>query len=277
MLEVSRKKIFVMISFLITIVLVYWGYHQGNIYPSLKTSSVGLEVFYLVSGCANFLPLYIFFAFLTSNFLSENFHKNKYNNFKNSIVSRTGYKKRFKSEIQLVLVSSFILRVLLSVIILLFIDLFLVNVNISFSGDITRFPFSFFALNSNSAVSLIVFIIYSGIGFSIMSLFMYSLIPFIKNLYVYKVSGVLASIIFVMIPAFIGNIVNNFTGLNSFIRTGFLYIFYSAGLLCPGIEVLNANPPVLVNHVYFFTSCFGFLFLSVILLYIGYKKERKNG
>lgn len=234
-------------------------------------------MFYTFNGCGLFLPFYIFLAFLSNNFLLDNFYKNKQTKFQNFIITREGHKKRMIKEIKLVLIFSFLLRIILHFIVFFTISEFYAKIKLIHVGDISYYPETFFAFSNNSVVSFFLFILYSSIGFSIFSLFLYSIMDFIKNQYIYKASGVLLSVLLVIIPAFLGNIFFAEAGPRCYLETSFMYLIYSAGLLCPGIEVLKVNSYYLANNIYFLISSISFLLISILLISIGYKQRRANG
>ena len=234
-------------------------------------------MFYTFNGCAIFLPFYVFLAFISNNFLLDNFYKNRQTKFQNFIITRVGQKERIKYEIKTVLISSFIIRILLHIIVFLVIDIHFSPIVLNHTGDISYYPETFFALSSNSTLSFFLFILYSSIGFSIFSLLIYSLIDFIKNQYIYKASGVLASILLVVLPAFVGNIFLPGSNPYCYFETTFLYLIYSGGLLCPGIEVLKVNSYFFANNIYFLICSISFILISTTLIKIGYKRRIKNG
>lgn len=274
--EFRNKKIFTIVIILMAIVLINFCYNVGQ-YGDFSSNKVGLKMFYDFNGCALFLPFYILLAFLTNNIISDNFSKYRKNKFSNFIITREGKKNRIKKEIKLIIISSIVVRLLLHLIVFIIINDHFADITFNYMKDPSYYPETFFAFSSDSLVSFAFYILYSCIGFSALSLFLYSLIDIIKNQYIYKVTGVLVSIIFVMLPAFIGNIWLANAGPRCYIQTGFLYSFYSAGLLSPGLEVLKVNSNMVTNHIYFYVSLIGFIFISFILIRITYNRSKKYG
>ena len=182
MADVKRKRNFAIVTVMVTIAIIYWcfNFYADGIYGS-NHSTAGLSMYYTINSFGNFLPFYIFLFFLATNFLPTNYYKNKYSKFNNFIITRVGNKKRMKYEIKSVLIGSFIFRLLLHVLVLIVINYFFVKIQFSFHNDPSYYPNGFFAFSSSSVISLIIYILYSSIGFSIFSLFIYSLIFFIKN------------------------------------------------------------------------------------------------
>lgn len=276
MRELKNKWIFAIVTVLITIALIQFCYNS-NEFSSINLKNVGLEIFYTFNGCAVFLPFYVFLAFLANAYALDNFYKYKQTKFQNFIITRIGEKERTKQEIKTVLITSFVIRIVLHLLVTLVISIKYAPIMLNHTGDPSYYPETFFALSNNSILSFALFILYSSIGFAIFSLFLYSLIDFIKNQYVYKASGVLMSVLLVILPAFIGNIFLPGSNPHCYFETGFLYLIYSAGLLCPGIEVLKVNSYFLVNNIYFFINSISFIIISIGLICFSYKRRVKNG
>ncbi len=278
MKELSNKKIFFIAVFILMYIFIQIGYVIMS-FDKLPNAvgKVGLEFFYRLNGHSLYLPFYILLGFLINNIIDTNYHKNKYTTFQNFIVERTKYKNRLKQEITNVLVVSFFVRLAIHIFTFIIINFSCCKIRLNFTGDPSYYPDSFFAFSNNSVISFFIYIIYSCIGFSILSLFLYSLIPFIKNLYVYKISGILVSVLGVMIPALIGNIYISKVGKLDLIGNIITNIFNSGGLLSPGIESFTGVITIFDKHAMYFLACFGYLALTAILLLYRYKRERKNG
>ncbi len=276
MTEVKNKRKFIIATILITYFIVFlcYNFYADGFYKS-NSSTYGLSMFYTINSFSNFLPFYIYLGFLATNFIPSQYYKNKYSKFQKFIITRVTNKVRTKYEIKKVLIYSFIFRILLHILVFFIINTFFVEINFSFYKDPSYYPDGFFALSSNCFLSFILFIIYSSIGFSVFSLFIYSLIYYIRNFYVYKVSGIIMSIIGVFLPAFLGNLYLSISNNYNSLGIGLLYLIYSGNLLSPGIDTLIYRPSILTTNIYFFVSCLGYLLISLILILIRYRKERK--
>ena len=54
-------------------------------------------------------------------------------------------------------------------------------------------------------------------------------------------------------------------------------LFYSGGLISPGIESFVGITTILQRHIMFYLACLGYISLIGIFGFIKYKRERKNG
>lgn len=275
--EIKDKKIFILIIIFIVYGLVALGYKiMGFNMLSNSEGQIGLEMFYRINGYSLFLPFYLLLSFLINNVITINYHKNKYTTFQNFIIERKTYKERYKYEVKSILIVSFCFRLFIHVVTFLIINFCFCKIGLIMTKDPSYYIDGVFAYSSNSLISFIIYVIYSCIGFSILSLFLYILIPFIKNLYVYKISGLLVGVLGTMLPALIGNIYISHFGYNMLgqIVTN---LFYSGGLISPGIESFVGVTTILQRHIMFYLACLGYISLIGIFGFIKYKRERKNG
>lgn len=278
MKEMAHKKYFFIIILIIMYLFIKLGYlSMGyNVFSSISTQ-IGLEFFYRINGATLFLPFYLLLGFLLNNILATDYYKNKYSTFQHFIVERTKYKPRIKEEIKRVLIVSLVIRLLIHLITFLIIDMNFTKISLVMTKDPTYYINAVFAYSSNSVISFIFYIIYSSIGFCVLSLFLYSLIPFIKNLYIYRISGVLLSIIGTMIPALIGNIYISYFGKLDLVGNIITNLFFSGGLISPGVDAFTGVTSGIEMHAMFFLTCLGYLSITYILIKYRYKKERANG
>ena len=278
MKELAHKKIFLIVILIIIYLFIHLGYlSMGyNLFSSISAQT-GLEFFYRINGATLFLPFYLLLGFLLNNILATDYYKNKYSSFQHFIVERTKYKPRIKEEIKRILIVSFIVRLLIHLITFFIIHINFTKISLVMTKDPTYYINAVFAYSSNSVISFKFYIIYSTIGFCILSLFLYSLIPFIKNLYIYRISGILLSIIGTMIPALIGNLYISYLGKLGLIGNIITNLFYSGGLISPGVDAFTGVTNGIEMHVMFFLNCLGYLFITCILIKYRYKRERKNG
>ena len=274
--ELRNKIIYAIVALIATIVIINYCF-ISNDYGSFNSDTIGLKMFYTLNGCGLYLPFYIFLAFLSNNIICDSFYSNKKTGFQNFIISRVGFKERKISEIKYVLLSSFLVRVALHIITVVIINCFFAKIRLIYNGNPSYFPETFFAFSNNSLISFVIFIIYSSIGFSIFSLFLYGLIDFVKNQYVYKSMGIIMSVFLVVIPAVVGNFALVNYDYQSYFEASIIYIGYAAGLLSPGIEVLKVNSLAIANNVYFFVTAISYLIIILLLVIFGSRSERKNG
>lgn len=268
MRELTSKKRVLIVSFLLIILMIYYigTYYSDGLYHN-KTN-YGAYIFYTLN---SFLPFYLLLAFLSNNLVTSIFYQNKYSKFQNMIIPRIGFKKRILYEIKTVLFSSIIVRLMIHIFTLIVIHLFFSEIH--FQGFESS---AFVALNTNATISLLLYIIYSTIGFAIFSLFLYSLIYFIKNKYIYNVSGIIIFVILAVSMALIGNALYA-NQLNVKLFNPLLEAINTLSLILPGLETSTAITSIRETHLYFGYTCIMFLIYSCILCFIGCSWTRKKG
>ena len=268
MRELTSKKKVLIVSFLLIILMIYYigTYYSDGLYHN-KTN-YGAYIFYTLN---SFLPFYLLLAFLSNNLVTSNFYQNKYSKFQNMIIPRIGFKKRILYEIKTVLFSSIIVRLMIHIFTLIVIHLFFSEIH--FQGFESS---AFVALNTNATISLLLYIIYSTIGFAIFSLFLYSLIYFIKNKYIYNVSGIIIFVILAVSMALIGNALYA-NQLNVKLFNPLLEAINTLSLILPGLETSTAITSIRETNLYFGYTCIMFLIYSCILCFIGCSWTRKKG
>ena len=279
MKEIKCKQMlltFISTLILILVTLYYlYNYWSDGIYSKFGFNK-GLNIFYIMNQGGIFLFFTLIIAFLSSNFINLVFYQNKYNDFQKYIVTRIGYKKRMIYEIKNVLTISFLLRLFIHIFLIIIIHIFYSRFVFIEYQDISFYPEGVAALFYNSKISLLLYIVYSSIGFSVFSLFMYSLIYYIKNKYIYKVSGIIIFILLVVITALIGNqlyiVFENIKFANPLLQA-----LATTSLLCPGLESFTTISTLAEVHLYFWYTIFCFLSYSLILITICYRRSRRNG
>lgn len=273
MKELTNRKSIIIISLTLVILMIFYigTYYSDGIYHN--RINCGANIFYTFN---SFLPFYLLLAFLSGNLVVSNFYQNKYSKFQNMIITRVGAKKRIFYEIKKVIYTSIIFRLLIHIISLLVIHIFFSKIHFVQHSNIEYYASSFVALSSNPTVSLILYIIYSTIGFCVFSLFIYGFIYFVKNRYVYKVSGIILYVGLVVFAAIIGNQLYVYFSDIKF-SNPFLQAINTSSLLIPGLETATSITSILETNVYSWYTCIMFLIYSGVFSFIRWKMERKNG
>ena len=268
MREMASKKKVLIVSFLLVILMIYYlgTYYSDGLYHN-KTN-YGAYIFYTLN---SFLPFYLLLAFLSNNLVTSNFYQNKYSKFQNMIIPRTGFKKRILYEMKTVLFSSIIVRLMIHIFTLIVIHLFFSEIH--FQGFESS---AFVALNTNATISLLLYIVYSTVGFAIFSLFLYSLIYFIKNKYIYNVSGIIILVVLTVSIALIGNSLYAHQ-VNVKLFNPILEAINPLSLLIPGLETSTAITSINEVNLYFGYTCIMFLIYSCIFNFIGCFIAKKKG
>lgn len=266
--------IVVLIAIIITLHYLY-HYWSDGIYSKFGYDK-GLEIFYTMNNTGLFSIFTFIIAFLSSGFINIVFYQNKYNDFQKYIITRVGYQKRLLYEIKTVVKVSFMMRFFLHVFLIVIIHLCYSRFAFTEYSDITFYYDGVAGLFGNSKVSLLLYILYSSIGFSVFSLFLYSLIYFIKNKYIYKVSGIILCVLLTISGSLIGNQLYKMFDNIKFANP-LLQAVATISLFSPGVNGFTTITTLFETHIYFWYTCFCFMIYSFIFIVIRYRRERKNG
>lgn len=274
MKELANKKITLIIILIVTVASLYYlfNYWSDGIYAKFN-SNIGLAVFYRFQ---DFIPGFLILGLLSTSLVVESFYQNRQSRFQNHIITRIGYKERIKYEVKNVVIISFIIRLLFNIFLLLIIHFFFSNIEFKEYSDVSYYASGVAELFANSKISLLLYILYSSIGFSIFSLFIYSVSYFIKNQYVFKISGIILFIGLTVLSAIIGNLLYVYFSDIKFSNL-LLQALATSSLMVPAMMGFTSITSLFETHIYFWYTCFCFIIYSGILLYIRYKLERKNG
>ena len=274
MKELANKKITLIIILVVTILLLYYlfNFWSDGLYAKFN-SNVGLELFYSFQ---DFVPNFLILGLLSTCLVAESFYQNKQSRFQNCIIARVGYKERVKYEVKNIVITSFIIRLLFNIFVLLIIHMFFSNVTFKEYSDASYYASGVVELFTNSKLSLLFYIIYSSIGFSIFSLFIYSISYFIKNQHVFKISGIVLFIGLTVLSAIIGNQLYIYFSDIKFANP-ILQALTTSSLMVPAMMGFTSITSLFETHIYFWYTCLCFIIYSAIFLYIRYKMERKNG
>lgn len=274
MKEIKNKKLTIIILLFITYLSLYFLFHywSDGIF-SRFSSDTGLKVFYRFQ---DYIPGYLIYGLLSTCLVVEIFYLNKQSKFQYFVIARVGHKDRLKYEIIQVLKTSFFVRLIFNLILLLMIHLFFSNLSFREYSDLSNYVSEVIGLYNNSKISLLLYIIYSSIGFSIFSLFIYSMSYFIKNQYIFKVSGIILFVGMTVIAAILGNQLYVYFDNIKFANP-ILEAISTVNLVTPAMNNFTTITSLFETHIYFWYSCLCFLIYSVILLYFRYNLEKKNG
>lgn len=274
MKELANKKITMIIILIVTVVSLYYlfNYWSDGLYAKFS-SNIGLELFYSFQ---DFIPCFLILGLLSTCLVVETFYQNRQSRFQNYIIARIGYKERIKYEVKSVVITSFIIRLLFNIVLLLIIHLFFSNIAFKEYSDVSYYASGVVELFTNSKISLLLYIIYSSIGFSIFSLFVYGVSYFIKNQHVFKISGIVFFIGLTVLSAIIGNQLYIYFSDIKF-SNPLLQALATSSLMVPAMMGFTSITSLFETHIYFWYTCLCFIIYSGILLFIRCKLERKNG
>lgn len=107
---------------------------------------------------------------------------------------------------------------------------------------------------SHELWNLIIFILITSLGYSIVSALLFSMQKLINNLYVYRCCGVIIGIMLVLFPALLQGYFPN---------PDFPFLFQINNLVCLGIEGVRENPFGLSYIVLYFISLCLYSFITI--------------
>lgn len=273
--EKTKKFIIPIITLIVMIGIIYYVCRDGNYKMFMHFNGIGLQLYYELQNPGFYLPFYIFILYLSANIYAIDFFRYKQTKFNNMIICRKGHKDLFFSNIKKIIISSFMFRLLCHVITLIIINYFFIP--IKFNLSVLEATDSIFHIFSHSTIlSLIIYVFYSCIGFTIFSLFMYSMIYMIKNIYVYRVFGVIAGIFGYVITSIVYSILYS-NGISEAFVQIFCYTFFTGSLLSPGLDVLGPSGLIVNVHIVTLVTFVSYLLVTTGLLAIQYKMEKKYG
>lgn len=277
-----NKIIFLFIAIISTILVTLYcfyaeGYNDWKNYL-LSTSEfsefgIPLEFYYYLQSTSHTIGFsFITFIAVTNIFATDRIIHKK-NGFCNMMKTRVGYKKYMRNELILNTIFSVIFILVLQVVMLLTIRIlvgpfdFSSMRHIDFINDTNIFT-------GSPAINLVVYVIFSIVGYTLYSNFLFTLGFFIKNVYVYRGIGIIMSILLTALPAMIFITLYRMFNFNLFMDIGSL--LFLPNLLNPGIQLLDSfymifNSP----YLNFISSCVFVSLITMILYHIGSGMEYK--
>lgn len=272
MKESHKKVMIVAIIAIIIFGLTYAFYVREHYVGFAGYEDAGLTFLYDVQNAGFYLPFFIFVSYVAA-VISIKYHKEDRNNFSYQVISRVGYKKYFFEKIKKVALTSAIFRLLCHLLLILITYLFFIRINFVLQGYEVTDP-ELYIFSGSTLLTLIIYIIYSTIGYVIYSLFIYSLSYFIKKTYVYRVLGIIFAILLYILSALLMSFLMPTIGEEA--SRVISYFFFTGSLLTPGLDILGPSINLLSIHVLTLITFVGFIAMTVLLLYRRYKKESKN-
>ena len=244
------------VGYLLMILVKDVNYKELNIFSiflNLNNPGRNMEPFLLISVLLPFLCL-------------NDWHSYANNKFDYFLITRIGYQNYFKIRIKNVFFKTLFFVYALHLI--NFIALKVVF-NPPFNEGEGILLVNGLFYQGNEFLNVITFVLLSGIGCSIMSVFWLYLIEVIKNKYVYQVSIPLISFSAIMLYFLLFSVLNK--GINSYIFNTILTCFIPINLIFPGM-VLEAN-----GFLAFISSALFYLVMIVLCNNLTIKMRQKNG
>lgn len=266
MKELAHKKLAIVVFSVCAILFLYYLFYIIDDGLLSKFSyGRGISVLYDFSERTIFGDVLV--TLLISYLVLDNFYKNKMSRFQNFIITRVGHKERLKYEIKEVLVSSFVVRLISFLFLMIVIHLFFSEINFADCPKSELYP--------DAIIAFVIYLFYSCIGFSIFSLFVYSVSYFLKNPYVFKVSPVLLYVVPTILVSALGNHLIPIASRN--VINPVIFTYFTGYLLFPNSMIPTTVRSLFEVHFYYWYTCILFLIYSFILIFIRYSWEKKNG
>lgn len=196
-------------------------------------SNRGLSLYYYMQSVGSYIWFYFIMFFIIPNIYSVDILKKKNNHYHYFEITKKGYKNycisNFKKNSLITFFSVLFIHVYL---------LFLINFFISpISADTFDQIGIYVGLNSNMMVNLILYVIFSIIGYVVFSNFILSLQLYIKNIYIYRALGIILGIVLFIVPAYLNIIFFRLEPLKFLsIIPG---IFFIPNIITPSLESIS--------------------------------------
>lgn len=233
----------------------------------------GLSFFYTSLSAGTLYAVYIILILITPNLFASEFLINRNNGFSNLIKSRIGYKRYFKNNIIILFVSSFVTLLVFQLFVLLLIHMVYAPIEFTyFSIGVTSTSSQF--LHPNEIINLVLYIVCTSLGYGIFSVFLFSMQAWLRNVYLFRLSGLIAGLLLstgiVMVGKGIYNMIPNL--LIEHIAAG----TFIGNLINPGDMMTNATYLNVNSLVAFCISCIIYGTITILLLKKLYKTEYNN-
>lgn len=274
------KLTFLCISIALTIVTVIYcyyfdGYDEWKTYlistSEFDAFGVPLEFYFHLQTTAQT----IWFSFITfiaiTNIFATDRIVHKKSGFSNMMKTRTGHKRFVRSELILNTLFTFIYIMILQVVLIITVQILVGPFNFSSMMQIDYVNYTNIFVSS-PFVNLIIYIIFSMIGYTLYSNFLFTLGSFIKNIYIYRGLGIILSIILTALPAMIFMSLYRMFDSSIFMDIGSL--FFLPNLLNPGIQLLDSSYMILNSpYLNFMFQCIFVIIITMSIFHLGNKKE----
>ena len=241
--------------------------------------NLGISFFYKDVQDIGFNLLYAFLLLLLiPSLYSYQTLKEKNNLFNTMIIQRITFRKYIKKEILNNFIKTFVVIMIIYIYTLLITNFF-VPIEFNFSAiDLNHiydpsYQRYYELFSNNSFISTIIYIIHVSFGYAIFSTFVLSLQFYVKNLYIFRILGVITLILFVSINAFITSLLTNLVGVK--IATIILSPLMIGFLLNPGIITFGYETSISSVGWYYIVAI-TFLLISNVLFKLSEKRWLKE-
>lgn len=265
----SKKKLLLFsIYFIVVIVGIFISYKgayssipkKEMILMKSKDPEMGLDFFYYLQDSGLTLILYVLTTLIVPNIISADFLLYEHNKFNHFLITRMSSSLYHKKERQFNFLATFILILMTHLLTILIIHLFFFKISFSINPIYMNATRQTHLLSSSLLLNLIIYMILSSLGYALFSHFLFSLQYFIKNVYLYRILGLLVSLILYIGASVLSHTFYNTSGNLTATLAYFLNII---NILTPSIiksTVLNNNP-----HLFYIGTALIYYLLSSIL------------
>lgn len=272
----DKKKIGIMLVITFIVVASYTYYCCTNEWiTNYESPEAGLEVFYHLENVGISLTNYIFITFMATNFYLMVLFKNKKNKTREMIIERIGYKKTILEEIKNIIITSSLFRLTCFLAMLFIISIICHGIHFKFLPEMKLWNWQFYFYSDNALISFIIYILIAIVGYSMFCLLLYCLSHFIKNEFVYRVSGVIMGILgqtgLAIVASFFG------TNASTFFDYLLVNTVFVGNLLCPGSCEIGSKPEQISYYIPIILALAFFGWVIYKLLRYIYRKEYKEG
>lgn len=280
----KEQKILFLISLAIIPIVIFLAYEDSFakmcMYDNSCTAqNLGLNFFYRDLQQIGFNLMFVFvLLLLIPNLYSYQTIKEKNNLFNMMIIQRISYKKYMKREIRNNFVKTFLVVMIIYVYSLFITNLF-VPIEFNFSAIDWNYVYNpyyqqyYELFSNNSFISTIIYIIFVSLGYAVFSNFILSLQAFLKNLYIYRITGILTLILCVSGMSVLTTLFANIIGMKN---ASLLFSPFVIGfLLNPGMMTFGGEVTI-PSMTWYFISTLTFLIISYILFKVSEKRWMKE-
>lgn len=189
------------------VALIYPIVHFKVKYPSIplmNSDQAGLYFFYDYMSPMDNVIFFIYVYFVSAHIRGTLRLQNKRNKFDYFLKTRLGFKKFYARDLLYNFIESFIIYLSMEILTLFSIHVFCSKIALY---NVSNFPEDYIyganAIVSNYALNLIIYIPLSALGFSLYSLFIYSVSFFVKNIFAYRAIGIIVGMLLTVLPTMI--------------------------------------------------------------------------
>lgn len=272
----KNKVIFIIFSVIfiaLSVIHIFYSEGYADLIKSLDPSEIHfipISIYYYVQSSMTSIQLTLLLFIASSNIFAVDKLIDKQSHFSILTKLRVNPNKYYKNMLLINSVYSFVYYLIIQITIIF--TLFILIGTFDFSQLEQNDIQTHYNLFSNSYQnSFFIYLIFSSLGFVIYSDFIYSLSTWIKNIYVYRGSGLIIGILLTALPAIICGSIFNLTNSDLFLYIGSL--FFLPNLINPGLQPF-------VNHTIFqspyLTYLTTLLFYCIMLLILSLLSKRKE-